>query len=376
MRSKKLAPWVGVVTLLSGATMVGMPAAHAADGQDSTGVQPGTEVPEDTDNQGGAQPGTDVADEAPDTDDGDSTGVQPGTEVPEDTDNQGGAQPGIEAPGDAEDQGGVQPGTDVADDDQEPGGVQPGTDTPVEQPETPEPAPTEPSQPDTTAPTTPPVVEQPEQPDGADQSDDTGDTAAPTAPQQPEDTGQDDQSIGDDTAPATPPVVEQPHQPADKSEADRPRDNGAQPSAPAAPAAGGTSPASQEKPAPVKDSAKQGQSSDEVLGQIIAKAQAGNVSAEVTSTTYPYRTVTQAGVSVGAADYTLPVVSAGTYDPEAGTVSYGVGTPKPVEHKLTAPAATAAKAVHNATRDWTAPQLPTGTYTVGDDSLGASLEVS
>ena len=342
MRSKKLAPWVGVVTLLSGATMVGMPAAHAADGQDSTGVQPGTEAPEETEDQGGAQPGTDVPDEAPDTDDGDSTGVQPGTEVPEDTDNQGGAQPGTETP-------------EESDDDQEPGGVQPGTDTPVEQPETPEPAPTEPSQPDTTAPTTPPVVEQ---------------------PQQPEDTGQDDQGTGDDTAPATPPVVEQPHQPADKSEADTPRDNAAQPSAPAAPAAGGASPASQDQPAPVKDSAKQGQSSDEVLGQIIAKAQAGNVSAEVTSTTYPYRTVTQAGVSVGAADYTLPVVSAGTYDPEAGTVSYGVGTPKPVEHKLSAPAATAAKAVHDTTRDWPAPQLPTGTYTVGDDSLGASLEVS
>ena len=277
MRSKKLAPWVGVVALLSGATMVGMPAAHAADDGDSTGVQPGTEVPEDTDNQGG---------------------VQPGTETPEESD-----------------------------DDQGEGGVQPGTDTPVEQPETPEPAPTEPSQPDTTAPTTPPVVEQPQQP-------------------------------------------------ADESEVDTPRDNATQPSAPAAPAAAETSPASQNQPAPAKGSTEQGQSGDEVLGQIIAKAQAGNVSAEVTSTTHPYRTVTQAGVSVGAADYTLPVVSAGTYDPEAGTVSYGVGTPDPVEHKLSAPAATAAKAVHDTTRDWPAPQLPNGTYTVGDDSLGASLEVS
>ena len=277
MRSKKLAPWVGVVALLSGATMVGMPAAHAADDGDSTGVQPGTEVPEDTDNQGG---------------------VQPGTETPEESD-----------------------------DDQGEGGVQPGTDTPVEQPETPEPAPTEPSQPDTTAPTTPPVVEQPQQP-------------------------------------------------ADESEVDTPRDNATQPSAPAAPAAAETSPASQNQPAPAKGSTEQGQSGDEVLGQIIAKAQAGNVSAEVTSTTHPYRTVTQAGVSVGAADCTLPVVSAGTYDPEAGTVSYGVGTPEPVEHKLSAPAATAAKAVHDTTRDWPAPQLPNGTYTVGDDSLGASLEVS
>ena len=257
--------------------MVGMPAAHAADDGDSTGVQPGTEVPEDTDNQGG---------------------VQPGTETPEESD-----------------------------DDQGEGGVQPGTDTPVEQPETPEPAPTEPSQPDTTAPTTPPVVEQPQQP-------------------------------------------------ADESEVDTPRDNATQPSAPAAPAAAETSPASQNQPAPAKGSTEQGQSGDEVLGQIIAKAQAGNVSAEVTSTTHPYRTVTQAGVSVGAADYTLPVVSAGTYDPEAGTVSYGIGTPEPVEHKLSAPAATAAKAVHDTTRDWPAPQLPNGTYTVGDDSLGASLEVS
>ena len=310
--------------------MVGMPAAHAADDGNSTGVQPGTEVPEDTDNQGGVQPGTetpeetedqgegqpgtDIADETPDTDDGDSAGVQPGTEVPEDTDNQGGVQPGTETP-------------EESDDDQGEGGVQPGTDTPVEQPETPEPAPTEPSQPDTTAPTTPPVVEQPQQP-------------------------------------------------ADESEVDTPRDNATQPSAPAAPAAAETSPASQNQPAPAKGSTEQGQSGDEVLGQIIAKAQAGNVSAEVTSTTHPYRTVTQAGVSVGAADYTLPVVSAGTYDPEAGTVSYGVGTPEPVEHKLSAPAATAAKAVHDTTRDWPAPQLPNGTYTVGDDSLGASLEVS
>ena len=329
MRSKKLAPWVGVVALLSGATMVGMPAAHAADDGDSTGVQPGTEVPEDTDNQGG---------------------VQPGTETPEESD-----------------------------DDQGEGGVQPGTDTPVEQPETPEPAPTEPSQPDTTAPTTPPVVEQPQQPDGADQVDgDTGDITAPTAPQQPEtpEPAPTEPSQPDTTAPTTPPVVEQPQQPADESEVDTPRDNATQPSAPAAPAAAETSPASQNQPAPAKGSTEQGQSGDEVLGQIIAKAQAGNVSAEVTSTTHPYRTVTQAGVSVGAADYTLPVVSAGTYDPEAGTVSYGVGTPEPVEHKLSAPAATAAKAVHDTTRDWPAPQLPNGTYTVGDDSLGASLEVS
>ena len=312
------------------------------------------------------QPGTDIADETPDTDDGDSTGVQPGTEVPEDTDNQGGVQPGTETP-------------EESDDDQGEGGVQPGTDTPVEQPETPEPAPTEPSQPDITAPTTPPVVEQPQQPDGADQVDgDTGDITAPTAPQQPEtpEPAPTEPSQPDTTAPTTPPVVEQPQQPADESEVDTPRDNATQPSAPAAPAAAETSPASQNQPAPAKGPTEQGQSGDEVLGQIIAKAQAGNVSAEVTSTTHPYRTVTQAGVSVGAADYTLPVVSAGTYDPEAGTVSYGVGTPEPVEHKLSAPAATAAKAVHDTTRDWPAPQLPNGTYTVGDDSLGASLEVS
>ena len=306
--------------------MVGMPAAHAADDGDSTGIQPGTEVPEDTDDQGG---------------------VQPGTETPEEPDD---------------DQGG--------------GGAQPGTDTPVEQPETPEPAPTAPSQPDTTAPTIPPVVEQPQQPEGVDQSDDTGDITAPTAPQQPGTPGQDNQETGDTTAPTASPVVEQPQQPADESEVDTPRDNATQPSAPEAPAAAETSPASQNQPAPAKGPTEQGQPSDEVLGQIIAKAQAGNVSAEVTSTTHPYRTVTQAGVSVGAADYTLPVVSAGTYDPEAGTVSYGVGTPDPVEHKLSAPAATAAKAVHDTTRDWPAPQLPNGTYSVGDDSLGASLEVS